>query len=37
MNRPVVWFLFGIIAAYVYFRFIAKVPVGAMGPGNSNG
>lgn len=37
MNRPIVWFLMGILAAYIYFRFVAKVPMGAMTPGNGNG
>lgn len=34
MNRPIVWFLLGVAAYYVYIHYVAKVPMAAAKPGN---
>jgi hypothetical protein len=33
MNRPIVWFLFGVAAYWAYIHYVAKVPMSAAKPG----
>jgi len=33
VNRPIVWFLLGVVAYYVYIHMVQKVPTDAAKPG----